>query len=165
MAAHWDDDELLQRLLRREERAWRELHARFGGAIVKTIGDAVMAAFLKPADAVAAALAMRAEIAGFNRGQPDRQLILKIGIHKGPAIAVTLNERLDYFGQTVNIAARVQHLANADEIYVSEEACDDDVKAALKPFNVEVKTARLRGVERDQQVYCVSSPATSAAAR
>ena len=143
----------------------QDITARFGGAIVKTIGDAVMAAFLKPADAVAAALAMRAEIAGFNRGQPDRQLILKIGIHKGPAIAVTLNERLDYFGQTVNIAARVQHLASADEIYVSEEACDDDVKAALKPFNVEAKTARLRGVERDQQVFCVSSPATSAAAQ
>ena len=46
----------------------------------------------------------------------DRALILKIGLHKGAAIAVTLNDRLDYFGQTVNIAARVQNLADADEL-------------------------------------------------
>ena len=89
---------------------------RHQGAIIKTIGDAVMAAFLNPEDAVKAALEMRETIAEFNRGQPDRALILKIGLHKGAAIAVTLNDRLDYFGQTVNIAARVQNLADADEI-------------------------------------------------
>ena len=96
---------------------------------------------------------------GFNQGQPDRQLILKIGIHKGAAIAVTLNERLDYFGQTVNIAARIQHLAGADEIYVSEEASDhQSVEAVLEAFKVEAKVARLRGVEQDQRVFCISAP-------
>src|SRR5215470_18443705 len=116
-----------------------------------------MAAFLNPADAVAAGLAMRAESAAFNRGQPDRQLILKIGIHKGAAIAVTLNERLDYFGQTVNIASRVQHLADADEIYVSENAYEDDaVKAALEPFAVESKIAKLRASSRT--CWCSASP-------
>jgi class 3 adenylate cyclase len=119
-----------------------------------------MAAFLDPADAVAAALAMRADAAVSNHGQPDRQLILKIGIHKGAAIAVTLNERLDYFGQTVNVAARIQHLAAADEIYVSEEAYDDKVKSALKAFKVEAKVAKLRGVEQDQRVFCISAPAS-----
>jgi len=127
--------------------------------LVIDIGDAVMAAFLNPADAVAAALAMRAEIAGFNRGQPDRQLILKIGIHKGAAIAVTLNERLDYFGQTVNIASRVQHLADADEIYVSENAYEDAaVKAALEPFPIESKIAKLRGVQQDLRVFRIAAP-------
>ena len=105
---------------------------------------------------------MRADIAGSNRGQPDRQLILKIGIHKGAAIAVTLNERLDYFGQTVNIAARMQHLAGADEIYVSEDAYDDDgVEAALKPFTVESKIAKLRGVQQDQRIFCISALASA----
>ena len=99
------------------------------------------------------------EIAGFNRGQPDRQLILKIGIHKGAAIAVTLNERLDYFGQTVNIASRVQHLADADEIYVSENAYEDDaVKAALAPFPVESRMAKLRGVQQDLRVFRIAAP-------
>ena len=141
----------------------QDITTRFRGAIIKTIGDAVMAAFLNPADAVAAALAMRADISEFNHGQPDRQLVLKIGIHKGPAIAVTLNERLDYFGQTVNVAARIQHLAGADEIYVSEDVYDDTVEAALKAFRVEAKVARLRGVEQDQRVFCISLPGSASA--
>ena len=92
------------------------------GAIVKTIGDAVMATFLTPLDGVNAALAILREIDDFNslRGSPD--LVLKIGLHHGAAIAVTLNDRLDYFGQTVNIAARVQGLADEDEIYITKEA-------------------------------------------
>ncbi len=133
---------------------------RHKGAIIKTIGDAVMAAFLDPADAVQAALEMRDEIAAFNRRQPDKELILKIGVHKGAAIAVTLNERLDYFGQTVNIAARVQNLAEADEIVVSEDVYDSgDVKEALAPFAVEASRAQLRGVQQDLQVFRVAHAA------
>jgi class 3 adenylate cyclase len=145
-------------LVQRHFERLQNIAGRFHGAIVKTIGDAVMAAFLTPSDAVAAALAMRADIAGFNDGHPDRQLILKIGIHKGAAIAVTLNERLDYFGQTVNIAARVQHLAGADEIYVSENAYDDGVKGILERFKVDSKIVKLRGVQQNQRIYCVSAP-------
>jgi class 3 adenylate cyclase len=64
--------------------------------------------------------------------QPDRALILKIGIHKGAAIAVTLNERLDYFGQTVNIAARVQQPSDAGEIFISEDVHSaENVQALL----------------------------------
>ena len=74
--------------------------------MVKTIGDAVMAAYPDAAHAVAAALEMRAAAERYNQGQPDRPVALKIGIHHGTAIAVTLNDELDYFGQTVNIAAR-----------------------------------------------------------
>ena len=77
------------------------------GAIIKTLGDAVMAAFMTPVDGVQAALAMQAEIVRFNEARGERDLILKIGLHRGAVIAVTLNERLDYFGQNVNIAARV----------------------------------------------------------
>jgi class 3 adenylate cyclase len=69
------------------------------GAVVKTIGDAVMAAFGDPADAVKAALAMQARFAG-------EDLVLKIGVHVGPSVMVTLNDRLDYFGSAVNMAAR-----------------------------------------------------------
>ncbi len=56
-----------------------------------------------------------------NRDRPQRDFILKIGVHRGASIAVTLNERLDYFGQTVNIAARVQNLADGDEICITED--------------------------------------------
>jgi class 3 adenylate cyclase len=137
----------------------QDVTVRHNGAIIKTIGDAVMAAFLSPADAVAAALAMRAEIAASNRGRPDRELVLKIGVHKGAAIAVTLNERLDYFGQTVNIAARVQNLAEADEIYISEDIHEaEGVSALLEPLKVESKISKLRGVNRDLRVFCIAAP-------
>ena len=83
---------------------------------------------------------MRSEIASFNARQPDKALILKIGVHKGAAIAVTLNDRLDYFGQTVNIAARVQNLADADEIFVSQDVYDAaGVKDELAAFPVEAQ--------------------------
>jgi len=131
---------------------------RFNGAIIKTIGDAVMAAFLTPLDAMGAALAMRGEIAAFNRGRSDRELILKIGVHKGAAIAVTLNDRLDYFGQTVNIAARIQHLADADEIYLSDSIHDaEGVELLLAPFSPETSVAQLKGVRQDLHVWRVAA--------
>jgi class 3 adenylate cyclase len=135
----------------------QEVTTRHRGAIIKTIGDAVMAAFLAPADAVRAAIAMRDEIASFNRSQPNRELVLKIGVHKGAAIAVTLNDRLDYFGQTVNIAARVQNLADADEIYISEDVHEAaGVDAALQGFAVEPHIAKLRGVHQDLRVLRIA---------
>ena len=131
--------------------------ARHRGAVIKTIGDAIMAAFVDPSDAVGAALDMRSEIAAFNQRQPDKALILKIGVHKGAAIAVTLNDRLDYFGQTVNIAARVQNLADADEIVVSEDVYDSaGVKDELASFAVESRNAQLRGVEQDMTVFRIA---------
>ena len=93
---------------------------KHAGAIVKTIGDAVMAAFSRPADAVAAALRILQEIDDLNRKHGGPAIILKVGAHCGPSIAVTLNENLDYFGQTVNIAARVQSFADAGQICLSE---------------------------------------------
>lgn len=71
-----------------------------GGAIVKTIGDAIMATFIQPAAGVAAALEMSRRLEAFNRtGSTD--LVLKMGVHRGHAIAVSSNDSVDYFGQTV----------------------------------------------------------------
>lgn len=140
----------------------QEVTVRHNGAIIKTIGDAVMAAFLKPSDAVQAAIEMRSEIASFNERQPDKALILKIGVHKGAAIAVTLNDRLDYFGQTVNIAARVQNLADADEIFVSQDVYDAaGVRDGLAAFAVEPQTAQLRGVQQELPVFRVVARAAA----
>lgn len=130
-----------------------DVTVRHDGVIIKTIGDAVMAAFLNGRDAVRAALEMRAEIAKFN-GDDGRGLVLKIGVHTGAAIAVTLNERLDYFGQTVNVAARVQSLAEANEIYITREVFESDgVEAELADLEIEPKIASLRGIDDDVRVY------------
>jgi class 3 adenylate cyclase len=97
-----------------------EVVAAETGAVVKTIGDAVMATFPTPDRGLAAALRMREAMHILNAERKHEDLLLKIGIHEGPCLAVTLNDRLDYFGQTVNIAARVQGLARSRSIFATE---------------------------------------------
>ena len=133
-----------------------DVTVRHNGAVVKTIGDAVLAAFPKPTDAIKAAIEMRDEIEHFNETRASRDFVLKIGIHRGASIAVTLNDRLDYFGQTVNIASRVQHLAQGDEICLTADVYDyAGVAALLAMFTVKRDRARLKGVAQELSVYRV----------
>ena len=123
------------------------------GALVKTIGDAVMASFLNPVDALRAALDMRGRIARFNAEAGADQLALKVGIHAGACLAVTLNDRLDYFGQTVNTAARVQALADAGDIVVSEDVLGSpEATALLEGLRTEVSSVTLPGVAGEFRV-------------
>lgn len=104
------------------------------GAVVKTIGDAVMASFGDPAHAVKAALAMQARIAEFNESQgtaAGEELVIKLGIHVGPSVVVNMNDRLDYFGSTVNMAARLQGQSDGGDIVISRTVADDP---AVKPM-------------------------------
>ena len=127
------------------------------GAILKTIGDAVMATFLNSLDAVKAALSMHEEIERFNQEHGERELILKIGMNKGAAIAVTLNDRLDYFGQMVNISARVQKLSDADEIHITEEVYTyPGVRELLNGFEINIGKAKLKGIKEEMRVYRIN---------
>ena len=129
---------------------------RNSGAIVKTIGDAVMATFMNPVDAVKTAIEILQDIKEFNSNISD-DLNLKIGIHRGPSIVVTLNDRLDYFGQTVNITARVQGLAGANEIYVSSDAHNyPGIDEVLKEYDVSSEQANLKGVSDQLNVSKVT---------
>jgi class 3 adenylate cyclase len=108
------------------------------GAIVKTIGDAVMATFADPADAVRAALAIQSA--------PPEGLAIKMGLHSGPCVAVTLNGRLDYFGSTVNLAARLEGLSQGGDIVLSDRlASDPVVSAVISPLHSMVESAELKG--------------------
>ncbi|HEX5318036.1 MAG TPA: adenylate/guanylate cyclase domain-containing protein [Stellaceae bacterium] len=121
---------------------------RHDGAVVKTIGDAVMAAFASPLDALRAALAMRDDIAGFNRelGAEHGELVVKLGLHCGPCIAVTLNDRLDYFGRTVNLAARLQGESQGGDIVVSAAmAAEAGIAELLDPLGAEGERAWIKG--------------------
>jgi class 3 adenylate cyclase len=129
------------------------------GAVVKTIGDAVMAAFADPLDAVRAAIAIQSGAiqsgaiqsgaiqSGEHAADPaDPPLLLKIGIHAGPSIAVTLNDRLDYFGSTANLAARLQGAAGPGEIVVSAAMAEDPAIGTLVgPIIRETTALPLRG--------------------
>ncbi len=143
-----------------------DVTVRRNGAVNKTIGDAVMAAFPTSVDAVRAALEMREAAEDLNRGRAQRDFILKIGIHCGAAIAVTLNDRLDYFGQTVNIASRVQSLAGGDEICLTEEVRRrPGVAEALEPYALRAVTAELKGVDQPAPVTVVGDRYEPEAAR
>jgi class 3 adenylate cyclase len=130
------------------------------GAIIKTIGDAVMAAFSTPQDGMSAAVdildAMRLLSAGSPASDYHYDMGIKIGLHTGSALAVKANEALDYFGQTVNIAARVQSLANVGEIWITESVYEAEVVPgilAANGYKTEKQSAQLRGVEHPLIVY------------
>jgi class 3 adenylate cyclase len=121
--------------------------ARHHGFIVKTVGDAVMAAFYDPADAVRAVLSMQDEVAGFNRGRSDSGIVLKLGLHQGACIAVTAGDVLDYFGSTVNTASRLEHQCRGGEAIISEAVlADPEAREALNGREVAEDSATLRGL-------------------
>jgi adenylate cyclase len=125
----------------------REAIAAEGGALVKTIGDAVMAVFRRPVSALRAILDAQHRLAS-----EDPPLYLKAGMHHGPCIAVTMNDRLDYFGSVVNMAARLERLSSGEDVIISDAIRHDpevaefltapEGRLVVKPFE-----ARLRGFE------------------
>lgn len=123
---------------------------RHNGAVVKTIGDAVMAAFSDPLSAVEAALAIRDDIVEFG-GRLTAEtgeaatILVKIGLHCGPCIAVTLNDRLDYFGRTVNLAARLQGESRGGDIVLSQAMAADPAVTALLQNRAAAESAFVKG--------------------
>jgi class 3 adenylate cyclase len=125
----------------------REAVAAEDGAVVKAMGDAIMAVFTRPAAALRAGLAAQRAVAG-------RPLSLKVGIHTGPCIAITQNGVLDYFGSTVNLAARLVSLSTGADIVVSGDVlADPEVeRIGLRREGVE---ARLKGFEGPFELWRV----------
>ncbi|HZI82339.1 MAG TPA: adenylate/guanylate cyclase domain-containing protein [Casimicrobiaceae bacterium] len=143
-------------LVKEHFRLLQEIVGAESGAVVKTIGDAVMATFPTPDRAVAAALRMREAMRSLNDRHKSEDLLLKIGIHEGPCLAVTLNDRQDYFGQTVNIASRVQALAVSRSILATGSVVDHPQASRLLATGGVTPTARrlpLRGIAEDLAVY------------
>ena len=121
------------------------------GAIVKTIGDAVMAVFRSPVNAVLAMVDAQNALANPTDGSMPLQL--KAGLHTGPCIAVTLNERLDYFGSTVNYAARLEGLSTGSDVIISREVFEDaKVRELLSSdaFQASSFEMAVKGFEEDQ---------------
>jgi class 3 adenylate cyclase len=143
-------------LVQRHFRVLHEIVAAEAGAVVKTIGDAVMATFPTPDRAMAAALRIREAMRDLNATRGNEDLMLKIGIHEGPCLAVTLNERQDYFGQTVNIASRVQGLAGSRAIFTTTSVVENPETAALLAtggFTPVVQKRAVRGLAHDMAIY------------
>ncbi len=127
------------------------------GVAIKTIGDAVMGIFKTPAKALESALEIQKAFKIFNSTRDEEKKIeIKIGIHSGPTVVVTLNNRLDYFGTSVNIAARVQGLSAPNEVLFSEPVFKHEGSqlilrkyvSKLHRFN-----ARLKGLKDKYTIY------------
>lgn len=131
----------------------RSAIAEEDGAMVKTIGDAVMAVFRRPAGALRAFLTAQEVLASPDEGK--RPLLLKVGIHTGPCIAVTLNGRLDYFGCTVNLAARLEGLSSGGDVVISSAVhADPEVAEMIYGEDAEFVANRfekmLKGFDEEQ---------------
>jgi class 3 adenylate cyclase len=143
-------------MVRAHFRVLNEIVAAEAGAVVKTIGDAVMATFPTPDRAVSAALRIREAMGTLNAERGGEDLLLKIGIHEGPCLAVVLNDRQDYFGQTVNIASRVQGLAASRAIYATGPVVDHPQTAnllAASGVRPVAQQRELRGIPEAVPVY------------
>ena len=79
---------------------------------------------------------------------------MKIGLHAGACLAVTLNDRLDYFGQTVNIASRVQALAAADEIVVTDDVLSlPGARELVAGLEIDSSAVELKGIAGDVRIH------------
>ena len=95
------------------------------GAVVKQMGDAIMAVFMRPVSALRAMTQAQREVAG-------RPLALKVGIHAGTCIAVNQNGVLDSFGSTVNLAARLVAVSTGSDLVVSDAILEDPEVKSLE---------------------------------
>jgi len=121
--------------------------AKNRGAVVKTIGDAVMGAFNEPLDALKAARAIHD---AFPPGRGPSALRLRVSLNSGTCIAVRLNSAIDYFGHAVNLAAKLQSLAEAWQIAMSEATAAAPGVAewlATQGATLEEQTIRLKGID------------------
>jgi class 3 adenylate cyclase len=140
-------------------RLLQEIIASERGAVVKTIGDAVMATFETPDRAIAAAIRMRQAMSDLGAERQHQSLRLKMGIHEGSCLAVTLNGQQDYFGQTVNIASRIQGLAASRSIVVTEQVVENAGARTLLETNglkPALKRVALTGIADKVSVYEIS---------
>ncbi len=133
-----------------------------GGIIVKTMGDAVMASFRDPSECLRAAREALAAFEAFRASHEHGAKVgLKLGAFAGPCYVITANGALDYFGQTVNVASRVQHLASSGEIVVPGELLaslgDDDRRTFHESAPFE---ARVKGVDGSLSLIRLTLPAT-----
>ncbi|MEM7021606.1 MAG: DUF5939 domain-containing protein [Pseudomonadota bacterium] len=144
------------RLVQDHFAALKQIVRNQSGAFIKTMGDAVMAGFPSADDGTRAAIAMMTAMKNLAEGRHDNAVGLKVGLHAGPALAINAGQSLDYFGQTVNIAARVQGLADAGDICLTSSLNDNDSVPALLAdagYEGHAELARLKGVSAEERIY------------
>jgi adenylate cyclase len=125
------------------------------GRIVKTTGDGLLVEFASVVDAVRCAAELQAAMAEHNAALPrDRRIDYRIGIHQGDIVV----EDGDIFGDGVNIAARLEGLAEPGGIYVSARV-HEDATGRLDLFFEDIGERNLKNITRPVRVYRVGNHA------
>jgi class 3 adenylate cyclase len=144
------------RIVQEHFESLRALIAERRGAIVKTIGDAVMAVFTDPGDAFEAAMRF-ASVVGVVESAAG-PLEIRVGMHAGPCIAMRANERLDYFGTTVNLAARIGHIASAGEVALSRSTAElAAVARAIAGREQRIEQISFKGIAQPVEVVRIAA--------
>jgi class 3 adenylate cyclase len=102
------------------------LAREYGGSLVKTFGGLAVAAFERPVPAVEAALAVQAAV---DAHPVTTGLLCRIGVHRGPMMALTQGGRLDYFGQNVELALAVAGSSPPAVVALTSAVCQDPAVA------------------------------------
>jgi class 3 adenylate cyclase len=136
----------------------RRIVERHGGMLVKTEGEGAMMSFATAADAVRAAAAIQREISMLRRAAPlGKRIRIKIGISYGRTVREDFLGGSDFFGNTVNAAARLMHRARGGEIVVSRRAVLDPVAAKmLDEAGAEESSVPAKGFDMPIRIYRVS---------
>jgi class 3 adenylate cyclase len=122
-----------------------------GGRVVKTIGDAIMASFENPVNAVKAGIGMQHALESDRAGRsPHEQIHIRIGMHTG----LGLIDESDIHGDVVNAASRVQHQAEPDQILITDVLLDAAKAAGVQC--AKLGRAELRGKDEPIDIYAVA---------
>ncbi len=144
-------------LVQEHFRVAHDIVASCDGSIIKTLGDGIMMCFVRPELAVAASLRIAAHA---------RQLALasgvnfavRVGLHQGPCYIVRANDRLDLFGTSVNVSARLSRVASANQVATSASFLEhDSVHEVLGRAQTTVRRlqSELRGISGQYQVAVI----------
>src|SRR5579864_6745373 len=139
-------------MLQRHAALASKVVAEFGGRVIKTIGDSVMAEFPEPSRAVRAAMEIQVRIARLNETLPERdRLELRIGMHHGPAF----RHGSDLYGDAVNVAARVTKHTGPAQILISR-AVHDGIEMEESSRCTSIGKIPFKGKTEEEDVFEVA---------
>jgi len=146
------------RTLREHRKVTDALVAKHGGRLVKTTGDGMLLEFPSVVDAVECAVAVQAVMAELNKGVPeDRRMLLRIGINLGD---ILIEEDGDILGDGVNVAARLEGIAEPGGICISASAYEQVCGKVPVEFT-DLGEQMLKNIARPIRTYAVGLTATN----
>jgi TolB-like protein/Flp pilus assembly protein TadD len=145
------------RTLREHRKVTDALVAKHGGRLVKTTGNGVLLEFPWVVDAVECAVAVQAVMDQRNEGIPeDRRMLLRIGINLGDILI----EGEDILGDGVNVAARLEGIAEPGGICVSSSAYEQ-VRGKVTVDFTDLGEQALKNIARPIRAYAVGPSANA----